>query len=135
MPENCDNILNYICVCGILRLRKILQDAVNIHICKEQVIMKKKLTVFVLAAALMSSLIELPSAVAAEGLLAFPGAEGAGKYATGGRGGKVYHVTNLNDSGTGSFRDAVSGSNRIVVFDVGGTINLKSEKESHISEI
>ncbi len=67
-----------------------------------------------------------PITHAANTLIAFPGAEGAGKYATGGRGGKVYHVTNLNDSGAGSFRDAVSGSNRIVVFDVGGTINLKS---------
>lgn len=58
---------------------------------------------------------------------AFPGAEGGGKYATGGRGGKIYYVTNLNDSGAGSFRDAVSGSNRIVLFKVGGTIELKSD--------
>ncbi len=60
-------------------------------------------------------------------LLAFPGAKGGGKYATGGRGGEVYHVTNLNDDGVGSFRDAVSKGPRIVVFDVGGTINLKKD--------
>ncbi len=61
------------------------------------------------------------------GIPAFPGALGFGAYAFGARlGGSVYHVTNTNDSGTGSFRDAVSEPNRFIVFDVGGTIQLQS---------
>ncbi|MCW9705306.1 pectate lyase family protein [Fodinibius salsisoli] len=58
--------------------------------------------------------------------LAFPGAEGFGRHASGGRGGEVYFVTNLKDSGPGSFRDAVSQSHRTVIFRVGGVIKIKS---------
>lgn len=76
---------------------------------------------------LFSRLVPLALAGAASAApLAFPGALGFGNAATGGRGGKVYHVTNLDDAGAGSFRDAVSQPNRIVVFDVGGTIVLKT---------
>jgi pectate lyase len=59
--------------------------------------------------------------------IAFPGAEGFGKYAIGGRGGKTLVVSNLNDDGPGSFRQAAQQkSKRIIVFAVAGTIHLES---------
>jgi len=64
--------------------------------------------------------------VSAQTNLAFSGAEGFGKFASGGRGGEIFHVATLDDSGTNSFRDAVSKPNRTVVFDVSGIIHLKS---------
>ena len=70
----------------------------------------------------------LMSAAALAQAPAFPGAEGHGRYVAGGRGGKVIHVTNLNDKGTGSFRAAVTGnSKKIIVFDVAGVIPLASD--------
>ena len=63
-----------------------------------------------------------------EGLPAFPGAEGHGKYVSGGRGGRVIEVTNLSDDGPGSLRAAINASGpRIVVFRMSGTIQLRSK--------
>jgi len=60
--------------------------------------------------------------------IAFPGAEGFGKYTTGGRGGKIFIVTNLNDKGPGSFREAAeSKGKRIIVFALSGTIHLETK--------
>ncbi|MFA7229617.1 MAG: hypothetical protein WC061_11325, partial [Melioribacteraceae bacterium] len=63
-------------------------------------------------------------------LQAFPGAEGAGAYSSGARGGEVYIVTNLNAKGPGSLQDAVSKPNRFVVFAVSGVIDLIQKNKS-----
>src|SRR5215469_12922599 len=81
----------------------------------------KRSTLFLLA-----GLSSLQFAMAEENTPAFAGAEGFGQFATGGRGGDTVHVTTLDDSGPGSFRDAVSKPKRTVVFDVSGTIQLKA---------
>lgn len=92
--------------------------------------MKQLLTVFFITI--------IQSSVFAQ-IKAFPEAEGFGRFATGGRGGKVYEVTNLNDSGPGSFRagfDAFPGEPLTIVFKVGGIIDLLSEikiKRSNIT--
>ncbi len=80
-------------------------------------------------------LLLMTTATMAARIPAFPGAEGYGSHTPGGRGGKVVFVTNLNDSGPGSLREAVKSSHTIIVFRVGGTIELQSPLKIHHSYI
>ena len=88
--------------------------------------MKRSLLISALAAALCT--VGLSARETTDRLEAFPGAEGYGRYVTGGRGGKVYHVTTLEDNNKpGSFRYACNQSGtRTIVFDVSGNIHLTS---------
>ncbi len=94
--------------------------------------MKKFIALFLCMALCLSPTVfaaESEETAAADELIAFPGAEGGGMYTTGARAAskpEIYRVNNFGDSGTGSFRDAVSKENRIIVFDEAGEIKLKS---------
>jgi hypothetical protein len=78
-----------------------------------------------------------PTTVPAGDVVAFPGAEGFGRLASGGRGGDVYEVTTLDDSGPGSLRDGflTAKGPRTIIFKTSGTIQLKSRLQLTKSDI
>jgi pectate lyase len=88
-----------------------------------------RLTLVILTLLLLTSCapVTVPAQTPDETPIAFPGAEGFGRYTSGGRGGKVFVVTHLNDQGPGSLREAAEAkSKRIITFAVAGTIHLES---------
>jgi hypothetical protein len=92
--------------------------------------MKTKLTAILIATGFFYSCGAQKATTGTTGsmAIAFPGAEGFGKYTTGGRGGKVFIVSNLSDNGPGSFREAAEAKGkRIIVFAVSGTIHLDTK--------
>ena len=92
------------------------------------------LTTFCAASCVASDVV--PATNSETHVLAFPGAEGFGRFAAGGRGGRVIKVTNLEDHGPGSLRQAVIGQGaRTVIFEVSGIIDLERDLDIHRGNI